>query len=128
MMAMKPPYTVKELKKRQKEGTLEKEIAEKNDWVLEICKANIWEGDNSIKCPKCKDNLSAGWHTRNWEYNQNWRNYSPKARIYALNRFPRGIQCFQCGEMIQMYRDDNAVRSTTNNSWIKLGINNFTKL
>ena len=34
---------------------LEKEIAEKNDWVLEIDKANIWEGDNSIKCPNCKD-------------------------------------------------------------------------
>ena len=99
-----------EMKSRQKKGTFEKEIAEANDWVLDICKANIWEGDGSVVCPNCKDNLNVDWHVDAWPNNMNWGHLSDEGRASALIRFPRGMMCFQCGCVIQMYRNDNAVR------------------
>jgi hypothetical protein len=112
-------YTFEELKQRQKKGKLEKEIAKENDWVLEIGKANIWEGNNSIKCPHCKDNLSASWHIDAWPNNRNWNGYDEATKASALIRFPRGIMCFQCGCVIQMYRNDNAVRTTNENDEVR---------
>ena len=105
-------FGAESLQARQKRGALEKEIAEENDWVIEVCKANIWEGDGSIKCPNCKDYLNAGWHLRSWDLGNyyNWERLSDNEIKAALIRFPRGIACFQCGEVIQMYRNDNAVR------------------
>jgi hypothetical protein len=105
-------FGAESLQARQKRGALEKEIAEENDWVIEVCKANIWEGDDSIKCPNCKDNLNADWHLRSWDLGNyyNWERLSDNEIKAALIRFPRGIACFQCGEVIQLYRNDNAVR------------------
>ena len=106
-----------EMKSRQKKGTLEKEIAEANDWVLDICKANIWEGDGSVVCPNCKDNLNANWHVDAWPNNLNWKRLTDEKRASALIRFPRGMMCFQCGCVIQMYKNDNAERDESGN-WI----------
>ena len=108
-----------EWKRRQKIGAIEKEIAEANDWVLEICKARIWEGDWSIKCPNCKDNVNVDWHVSAWPFNLNWERLTDEERASALIRFPRGMMCFQCGCVIQLYRNDNAVRTKTSEGRVR---------
>ena len=105
-------FTTDEMLARQRKAVLEKHIAKETGWTIETRKANIWEGQGSIQCTNCGDNLNAQFHIDMWEMGMyyNWERYDERQKQSALVRFPLGISCFQCGCVLLMYRNDNAVR------------------